>query len=95
MVEIVNSSVDALWSNSTDKCDMDLSGNVKLLSVEFGSVKKQSSLEARSLLTNLASHLKCRLDGDLVSCQDAQPCQIRSGCCGGSLSSFSGSLGGG
>ena len=44
---------------------------IKGLSVEFGSAKKKSSLEARSLLTNLASHLKCRLDEGLVSCQDA------------------------
>ncbi len=44
---------------------------VKGLAVAYSSSKKSASLQARTLLSNLASHLKAQLDRGLVSCQDA------------------------
>ena len=44
---------------------------IKGLAVAFSSKKKNASLVARTLLSNLASHLKQRLDCGLVASQDA------------------------
>ena len=44
---------------------------IKGLAVRFSSYKKRASLEARSLLSNLACHLKGKIDSGVVSCHDA------------------------
>lgn len=44
---------------------------IKGLAVAYSSSKKNASLQARTLLSNLASHLKAQLDRGLVSCQNA------------------------
>ena len=48
-------------------------GNEKIkgLAVHFSSYKKKASFEARSLLSNLACHLKGKIDSGVVSCHDA------------------------
>ena len=44
---------------------------IKGLAVAYSSSKKNASLQARTLLSNLAVHLKSQLDCGRVSCQDA------------------------
>ena len=44
---------------------------IKGLAVRFSSYRKKTSLQARSLLSNLASHLKGKIDSGVVFCHDA------------------------
>ena len=57
------SSLQKWWDAGKEK--------IKGLAVRFSSYKKKVSLEARSLLSNLASHLKAKIDSGVVSCHDA------------------------
>lgn len=51
---------------------------IKGLAISFSSAKKKSCSESKTLLSNLASHLKRRLDAGMVSCHDAYQATLAS-----------------